>query len=125
MEIYYIGEERVMDIVNELGKIKIADEVIARIAGISASQCDGIVGMASKRATDGIVELLGMENITKGIRVNNKEDQLTIDLYVVIKFGMSIEQTAQAVMDKVRNDIKELTGLEPTTVNVIVEGIEF
>jgi uncharacterized alkaline shock family protein YloU len=81
--------------------------------------------MASKRATDGIVELLGMENITKGIRVNNKEDQLTIDLYVVIKFGMSIEQTAQAVMDKVRNDIKELTGLEPTTVNVIVEGIEF
>lgn len=114
-----------MDIVNELGKIRVADDVIARVAGISASQCTGIVGMASKRATDGIVELLGMDNITKGIRVSNKSDQLTIDLYVIIKFGMSIEQTARAVIDTVRRDVRELTGLEPTTVNVIVEGIEF
>jgi len=95
-----------MNIANELGKIEVADDVIARIANLAASQCEGIKSM------------------TKNVRVTNKEDQLIIDLYVAIKFGMPIEKTAKALIDAVRKSVYDFTGLEPTVVNVTVEGIE-
>lgn len=114
-----------MNIIDELGAIYVNDDVIARIAALSASQCSGVAGMASKRAIDGIVELLGLDDMTKGIRVANKKDQLSIDLHIIAQFGVAIPEIARAVMAKVRDDMVYFTGLEPTAINVIVEGIEF
>ena len=80
---------------NSLGEIIISNEVLARLAGISAMECYGIVGMASKRATDGIVELLGMENLTRGVKVHTQDNEIYINLYIIVEYGISIATVAQ------------------------------
>ena len=73
---------------NSLGEIIITDEVLAMLAGISAMECYGIVGMASKRATDGIVELLGFDNLTRGVKVQTQDNNIFINLYIIVEYGI-------------------------------------
>jgi uncharacterized alkaline shock family protein YloU len=107
----------------ELGIISIDDNVIANIAGISAMESYGIVGMASKNATDGLFELLKSDYLSKGIRVNSKEDILTIDLHVILEYGVRISVVAENIIDKVRFNIEKFTGLKVGRINVNVQGI--
>jgi uncharacterized alkaline shock family protein YloU len=108
---------------NELGNICIDDNVIATIAGISAMESYGIVGMASKRATDGFFELLKSENLTKGIKVYSKEEMLTIDLHVILEYGVKISVVAENIIDRVRFSVESSTGLKVTKININVQGI--
>ncbi|MFU0801306.1 MAG: Asp23/Gls24 family envelope stress response protein [Xylanivirga thermophila] len=108
---------------NPLGEIIITDEVIARIAGIAATECYGIVGMASKRATDGIVELLGSENLSRGIKVRTQDNVVTIDIYIIVEYGISIATVAQNVIEKVKYTVEDLAGVDVGKVNVTVEGV--
>ena len=108
---------------NELGSISILDEVVAKIAGRSIEQCYGIVGMAAKKATDGIVELLNRENYTRGIVVNNTDGALVIDMYVIVEYGTSIVTVAESAIQTVKYNVENYTGLTVDKVNVIVEGI--
>ena len=105
------------------GNITIDNNVIATIAGISAMESYGIVGMASKSATDGIFELLKFENLTKGIYVDTEHERVNIQLHVIIEFGIRISTVGQNVMDRVRFNVESLTGLEVDNVEVLVEGI--
>ncbi len=109
--------------VNALGEIVIADEVIATLAGISAMECYGIVGMASKRATDGLVELLGRENLSRGVKVHTHDDQITIDLYVIVEYGISIAAVARNIIETVKYNVENFTGMNVNRVNVMVEGV--
>lgn len=109
--------------VNALGEIVITDEVIATLAGISAIECYGIVGMASKRATDGLVELLGRENLSRGVKVHTKDDQITIDLYVIVEYGISIAAVAKNIIETVKYNVENFTGMSVNKVNVMVEGV--
>lgn len=109
--------------VNALGEIVITDEVIATLAGISAIECYGIVGMASKRATDGLVELLGRENLSRGVKVHTQGDQITIDLYVIVEYGISIAAVAKNIIETVKYNIENFTGMSVNKVNVMVEGV--
>lgn len=109
--------------VNALGEIVIADEVIATLAGISAMECYGIVGMASKRATDGLVELLGRENLSRGVKVYTHDDQITIDLYVIVEYGISIAAVARNIIETVKYNVENFTGMNVNRVNVMVEGV--
>lgn len=108
---------------NALGEIIIADEALAIIAGVSAIECYGIVGMASKRATDGIVELLGRENLSKGIKVHTQNNEVIIDLYIIVEYGISIAAVANNVIDTVKYNIENFTGMDVKKVNVSVEGV--
>lgn len=108
---------------NELGYISIDNNVIATIAGLSAMESYGIVGMASKNTTDGLFELLKWENLAKGIKVTTEENTALIDLYVILEYGVKISTVADNIIEKVKFNVENLTGLEVSRVNVFVQGI--
>ena len=105
------------------GFIRIDENVIARLAGISAMESYGIVGMASKNATDGLFELLRWDNLTKGIKVYSKDDTLTIDLHVILEYGVKISVVAKNIIDRVKFNVENLTGMTVDKINVHVQGI--
>jgi uncharacterized alkaline shock family protein YloU len=109
--------------VNQLGEIRISNEVLATLAGISAIGCYGIVGMASKRATDGLVELLGSENLSRGVKVTTQGNEVSIDLFIIVEYGISISAVAQNIIDTVKYNVEKLTGVTVNTVNIKVEGV--
>ncbi|MGI6189294.1 MAG: Asp23/Gls24 family envelope stress response protein [Clostridiales bacterium] len=108
---------------NSLGEIIITDEVLAMLAGISAMECYGIVGMASKRATDGIVELLGFDNLTRGVKVQTQDNNIFINLYIIVEYGISIATVAQNVIETVKYNIENFTGMNVKRVDITVEGV--
>jgi len=108
---------------NSLGLINITDEVLATLAGISAIECYGIVGMASKRATDGLVELLRRENLSRGIRVHAQGEEIIIELFIIVEYGISIAAVAKNVIKTVKYNVENITGLKVNKVNVHVEGV--
>ena len=109
--------------INEFGSIIIDDHVIASIAGMAAMECYGIVGMASKNATEGFFELLKMDQLTKGIRVNSEEDKINVDIFIVLQFGVKISVVAENIISKVKYSIESLTGIEVNKVNIFVQGV--
>lgn len=108
---------------NELGTIVLDQDVISTIAGYSALKSYGIVGMASKNTKEGIFELLKMDFVSKGIKVDIEDDVISIDINVILEYGMQIEVVAQNIVDNVKYNIKQLTGLDVDRVNVIVQGV--
>lgn len=108
---------------NDYGIIDIDDNVIATIAGLSAMESYGIVGMASKNATDGFFELLKWDNLSRGVKIYTEENLVTVDLHVILEFGMRISVVAENIIDKVKFNIENLTGLKVKKVNVYVQGI--
>ncbi|MCL2235715.1 MAG: Asp23/Gls24 family envelope stress response protein [Defluviitaleaceae bacterium] len=108
---------------NDLGTISINSGVVARIAGLAAMECYGIVGMAAKSARDGIVHLLRMENMTRGLELRNKDGLLTIDLHVIAEYGTNITAICESLMSAVKYKVEETCGLNVAAVNVFVEGL--
>lgn len=107
----------------ELGQIKITDDVIAVIAGIAATECYGLVGMASRNIQDGIAELLGRDNLSRGVEVHLDGDEVTIDLYIIVEYGTRITEVAHNVIEKVRYVVETMTGLKVSRVNIAVQGV--
>ena len=107
---------------NELGTISVVEDVITTVAGYAAIECIGIVAMASKRATDGLVELLGRENLKRGVRAVLNEDSVSINLYIIVEYGVSIAAVAKNVVETVKYRVENLVGVKVDSVNVTVEG---
>lgn len=108
---------------NNYGAIYINNEVIATIAGAAAIECYGLVGMASRSATNGIVSLLKKENLSKGVKIKAEEAGITIDLFVVIQFGTKISVVAQNIIERVKYSVENQTGLKVLKVNLNIEGV--
>lgn len=108
---------------NDYGYINIEDNVIATIAGLSAMESYGIVGMASKNATDGFFELLKWENLSKGVKIYTERNGVIIDLHVILEYGMRISVVAENIIEKVKFNVENLTGLKVNKINVYVQGI--
>lgn len=108
---------------NELGVINISQEVIATIAGVAATECYGIVGMASRKLKDGIAELLGREALSKGVKVFFEDGDVVIELYIIAAYGINISKVAANVIDKVKYNIENLTGLTVKSININVQGV--
>ncbi|MCR4425165.1 MAG: Asp23/Gls24 family envelope stress response protein [Firmicutes bacterium] len=106
-----------------LGQIIIADDVIAAIAGMAATECYGLVGMAGRSIQDGIAELLGRENIARGVEVAVDGDEVKVDLYIIVEYGTRITEVANNVMDKVKYVLESMTGLRVSEVNITVQGV--
>ncbi|NLO96759.1 MAG: Asp23/Gls24 family envelope stress response protein [Peptococcaceae bacterium] len=107
----------------QLGKIEITEEVIATIAGAAAIECYGLVGMASRKISDGVSGLLKRENLSKGVTVTFQEDMVIIDLYIIVGYGIKISEVASNVMERVRYTVETMTGLKVSEVNVNVQGV--
>lgn len=104
--------------------VKIADEVVGVIAGIAATEVEGVAGMAGGIAS-GITEMLGKKNFGKGVKVEVGETQAALDLYLVIQYGVSIPEVAQQVQENVKRAVESMTGLDVVEVNVHVQGVAF
>jgi uncharacterized alkaline shock family protein YloU len=106
------------------GKVEIAPEVIEVIAGIAASEVDGVAGMRGNFAT-GVVERLGKKNHGKGVKVELLETGIKVDVYCVMKFGISIPSVAQKIQDNIRQTLLNMTALETEEINIHIVGIQF
>ena len=106
-----------------LGLVSVNEEVILKVAGYAALECYGIVGMASKRTTDGIVQMLGIENLGRGVKVQIVNDRVDVDLYIIVEYGISISAVAATLIDTVKYKEEHLTGVNVNKVNVSVEDI--
>ncbi|MCY6959965.1 Asp23/Gls24 family envelope stress response protein [Clostridium brassicae] len=107
----------------EMGIVKISDEVVEVIAGLAASEIDGIEGM-SATLVGGITQMLsGKKNASKGVKVSVGEESATIDLYVVVRYGVKIHEVAQKVQQNVKKSVESMTGLNVSMVNVYIQDV--
>ncbi|MCL6449812.1 MAG: Asp23/Gls24 family envelope stress response protein [Acetobacteraceae bacterium] len=111
------------EIANELGRLVLTEEVIATIAGVAATECYGIVGMASRRLKDGLAELLGRESLSKGVEVTLDGDRVLIDLFIIVGYGVRIREVCHNVAEKVRYAVESMTGLPVSRVRINVQGV--
>ncbi|WP_062355985.1 Asp23/Gls24 family envelope stress response protein [Bacillus kwashiorkori] len=107
-----------------LGKIEIAPEVIEIIAGIAASEIDGVSSMRGNFAA-GVVERFGKKNHGKGIKVDLTDNQVKIDVYCVLNFGVSIPKVATKMQEHIRQTLLTMTGLETEEINIHIVNINF
>lgn len=112
------------EVVTDLGRILLSDEVVATMAGVATTECYGIVGMAGSAFKDGIAELLGRENLSKGVLVSMDGDSVAIDLFIVVGYGTRISEIARNVTDKVRYVVESATGLKVSGVHIHVQGVK-
>ena len=117
-------EEIIPEETNEIEEngIKIADDVIATIAGKSALEVNGVFSMSGGFA-GGISEVFGKKSYTKGIKVDNNEKGLKIDVNIIVEYGARIPDVAYEIQGKVKNAIENMTGLKVEEVNVHIQGV--
>ncbi|HLR08216.1 MAG TPA: Asp23/Gls24 family envelope stress response protein [Bacillota bacterium] len=108
---------------SEMGRVEIAPEVIEVIAGIAASEVEGLYAMRGNFAT-GVVERFGKKTHSKGVKVELTDDGIAIDLYVILNFGVSIPKVAQKIQDNIRQTLKNMTSLHIDEINVHVVGLQ-
>ena len=106
-----------------LGMVTVNEEVLLKVAGYTALECYGIVGMAAKRTTDGFVQLMGRENLGRGVRIRAAADKVDVDLFIIVEYGISISAVAAAIIERVKYEVEHHTGVPVGRVNVCVEDI--
>lgn len=106
-----------------LGEIKIADEVVAIIAALAATEVEGVASMAGN-ITNEVIGKLGIKNLSKGVKVDVLEGIVTVSLALNIKYDYSIIEVTKKVQEKVKNAVENMTGLEVADVNIKVAGVE-
>ncbi|MGO5052200.1 Asp23/Gls24 family envelope stress response protein [Lachnospiraceae bacterium LCP25S3_G4] len=108
---------------SNLGEVKIADEVVAIIAGLAATEIDGVASMAGN-VTNELISKLGMKNLSKGVKVDVLEGVVTVTLALNLKYGYSIVDITTKVQEKVKAAIENMTGLSVADVNIRVAGVD-
>ena len=106
-----------------LGEVKIADEVVAIIAALAATEVDGVASMAGN-ITNEVIGKLGIKNLSKGVKVDVLEGVVTVSLALNLKYDYSIMEVTKKVQEKVKNAVENMTGLEVADVNIKVAGVE-
>ena len=105
------------------GEIKIADEVVAIIAALAATEVEGVASMAGN-ITNELIGKLGMKNLSKGVKVDVLDGIVTVSLALNLNYGYSIKDITSKVQEKVKTAIENMTGLEVADVNIKVAGVE-
>lgn len=111
-----------LTVAEQSGKIVYANDVIATIAGLATMEIAGVAGM-SGGVTSGIAELLGMKNLTKGVKVEVGNEEAAIDLFIVVEYGTRLVEVARNVQQNVKRAIETMTGLRVVEVNVNIQGV--
>ena len=108
---------------SSMGEVKIADEVVAIIAALAATEVEGVASMAGN-ITNELISRLGMKNLSKGVKVDVLEGVVTVSLAMNMKYNYSIMDVSAKVQEKVKSAVENMTGLEVADVNVKVAGVE-
>lgn len=108
---------------DKLGEVKIADEVVAIIAGLAATEVDGVSSMAGN-ITNELVSKLGMKNLSKGIRVEVQNGVVDVNVALNIAYGYAIPEVSMKVQERVQTAIENMTGLEVSAVNIRIASVD-
>ena len=111
------------NITNKNGCINYSEEVLANIVGVSTMECYGVVGMASKNATDGLWEIIKGGSLSRGVKIRSKENKLYIELYIIVEYGTKISEIANNIIQKTRYNVENHTGLKISSITVNVQGV--
>jgi len=106
-----------------IGEVQIADEVVAIIAGLAATEVNGVASMAGN-ITNEIVSRLGMKNLSKGIQIEIADNEVVVDVALNIAYGYSIPEVSTKVQEKVKSAIETMTGLSVATINVRIASVD-
>lgn len=109
--------------ISSIGEVMIADDVIATIAGLAATEAEGVSAMQGN-VTNELVGKLGMKNLTKGVRIKVTEDGVSVELSIQMRYGYSIPKTCKAIQEKVKNAIENMVGLPVKGINVHIVGVD-
>lgn len=105
-----------------IGEVQIADEVVAIIAGLAATEVEGVTAMNGNISKE-LVGKLGKKNLSKGVKVFVEEDTVSVDIALTIGYGYGVPETAKLVQEKVKQAIESMTGLKVEQVNVRIAGV--
>ncbi len=117
-----MSENIINDNKGEHGSVKISDDVVAIIAGVAATEIPGVAGM-SGGITGGITEMLGMKNLSKGVKVELGNEEAAVDIYIIVEYGSNITEIGRKVQENVKNSIETMTDLNVVEVNVNIQGV--
>lgn len=106
----------------DIGSVKIADDVVARIAALAALEVDGVSAMAGNYTSD-VLEKVSRKNLSKGAKVLLSDREVKVDLALMMSYGFNIPATCQQAQTKVKASVENMTGLEVTDVNIRIAGI--
>lgn len=107
---------------DKLGEVRIADEVVAIIAGLAATEVEGVSSMAGN-ITNELVSRLGMKNLSRGIKVDVQENVVRVDVALNICFGYAIPEVSAKVQERVKSAVENMTGLEVSIINIRIAGV--
>ncbi|MDE6976860.1 MAG: Asp23/Gls24 family envelope stress response protein, partial [Lachnospiraceae bacterium] len=107
---------------DELGTVKIADDVVAVIAGLAATEVKGVASMAGNISNE-LMSKMGVKNLAKGVKVEMIGKSVRADLNLIVEYGYNIPAVSQKVQEKVKSTIENMTGLEVTDVNIRIAGV--
>ena len=109
---------------SDLGEITVSNAVFSNIAGMAATNCYGVKGMAFRSMTDGLVHLLRREAMSKGISVTYHEDNtIPIELHIIVENGVNLPAVCKAIIDRLRYDVTRTTGVTVRSVHVCVDSM--
>ncbi|MHA6251009.1 Asp23/Gls24 family envelope stress response protein [Oceanobacillus sp. CAU 1775] len=119
-----MNEQPLLDVSEDtsLGRVEIAPEVIEVIAGLAATEVDGLYAMRGNFAS-GVAERLGKQTHNKGVKVELVDEGIDIDVYCILNFGVSIPKVAEKIQTKIRQTLKNMTLLEISEINIHIVGI--
>lgn len=106
-----------------LGEVKIADEVVAIIAALAATEIEGVASMAGNITND-LIARLGMKNLSRGVKVDVLEGIVTVSLALVLKYGYNIMDVSAKIQEKVKAAVENMTGLTVADVNIRIAGVD-
>ena len=106
-----------------LGEVKIADEVVAIIAALAATEVEGVASMAGNITND-LIARLGMKNLSRGVKVDVLEGIVTVSLALVLKYGYNIMDVSAKIQEKVKTAVENMTGLTVADVNIRIAGVD-
>ena len=107
----------------ELGVVKIADDVVAMIAGLAATEVKGVAAMAGN-ITNEVMHKTGKKNLSKGVKVSVNGKRVKISLAIMMEYGYNIPGTCSKVQDRVKSAVENMTGLEVTDVDIRIASVE-
>ena len=108
---------------DKIGEVQIADEVVAIIAGLAATEVEGVDSMAGNITND-LIARLGMKNLSRGVKVDVLEGIVTVSLALVLKYGYNIMDVSAKIQEKVKAAVENMTGLTVADVNIRIAGVD-
>lgn len=106
----------------EYGSVKVADDVVGIISGVAATEIEGVAGMSGGFA-GGLTDILGMKNLSKGVKIELGDKEVSIDIFLIVEYGFNISEVGKKVQDNVKQTVETMTGLKVLEVNVSVQGV--